>query len=145
MEGLANNPAFQTYSACVAVLALKMLASAVYTVIQRERASGYINPEDARFFGKNASAEPTEHPSVARALRIQRNDIENIPIFFAIGLVYVLGGASASGAAIYCWTYTLARIGHTFAYAMELQPWRAILFGIGMLAQIGMAVQVLFL
>lgn len=144
MTELANNPAFQTYATCVAVLALKMLASAVYTGTQRRRSAGYINAEDARTFGGGATAAPEEHPAVARALRIQRNDGENIPIFFALGLVYVLSGASASGAAMYFWTYTLARIGHTFAYALELQPWRAVLFGVGTFALIGMAVQIIF-
>jgi uncharacterized MAPEG superfamily protein len=90
------------------------------------------------------AAAAGEHPAVARALRIQRNDCENIPIFFALGLVYVLTEASPTGAAIYCWTYTLARVGHTVAYAMQLQPWRAALFGVGVLAQIGMALQILF-
>lgn len=144
MTELANDPAFQTYATCVAVLALKMIVSAMYTGAQRRRSSGYVNPEDARTFGGGATAAPEEQPAVARALRIQRNDGENIPIFFALGLVYVLSGASASGAAMYCWTYTLARIGHTFAYALELQPWRALLFGVGTLSLIGMAVQIIF-
>lgn len=144
MTELANDPAFRTYAICVAVLALKMLGAAMYTGVQRQRTAGYINPEDARVFGGGAAAAPAEHPNVARALRIQRNDGENIPIFFALALVYVLTEASPSGAAIYCWTYTLARVGHTFAYALELQPWRALLFGIGLLVEVGMAVQVIF-
>ena len=142
MNELLANPAFQTYSICVALLSVKMLASAVFTGVQRQRSSGYVNPEDARVFGNDAEAAAVEHPKVAHALRIQRNDSENIPIFFALGLVFVLSGVSASSAAIYCWTYTIARIAHTFAYALHLQPLRAILFGIGGLAQIGMAVQI---
>ena len=144
MGEIANLPGFQSYAVCVGILSLKMLYSAVYTGIQRQRNVGYINPEDARVFGSGATAEPVEHANVAHALRIQRNDCENIPIFFAIGLVYVLGGATATGAAIYCWTYTLARIGHTIAYSLRLQPWRALLFGVGVFAQIGMAFQVIF-
>jgi uncharacterized MAPEG superfamily protein len=144
MNEIANLPGFQSYAVCVGILTVKMLFSAVYTGIQRQRNVGYVNPEDARVFGADATAAPVEHPNVARPLRIQRNDVENIPIFFAIGLVYVLSGASASGAAIYCWTYTLARLGHTVAYTLELQPWRAILFFAGLLAQLGMAFQVIF-
>ncbi len=144
MNDLMTNPAFQTYSVCVAVLALKMIGAAVFTGIQRQRSVGYVNPEDARVFGRGADAEPLEKPAVALGLRIQRNDCENIPIFFALGLVYVLSGASATGAAYYCWTYTITRVLHSFAYAFGLQPWRALLFGVGTLSLIGMAVQIIF-
>lgn len=144
MTDLLDIPGFRTYAICVGVLAFKMLWSAVYTGMQRQKSQGYANPEDGRVFGGGVAATPTEHPAVAHALRIQRNDSENIPIFFALGLVYVLSGATATGAAIYCWTYTLARIGHTVAYTLQLQPWRALLFVVGLLAQVGMAFQVIF-
>jgi uncharacterized membrane protein YecN with MAPEG domain len=82
---------------------------------QRQKHQGYINPEDASFFGKSgAAAAGGEAPAVAHALRIQRNDLESIPLFFTIGLLYVLTGASAFGAAVYCWTFTIARVAHTF-------------------------------
>ncbi len=144
MGAMSEVPGFDSYAVCVGILAIKMLLSAVYTGVQRQRSAGYINAEDARVFGQGATAAASEHPAVAHALRIQRNDCENIPIFFALGLVYVLSGASASAAAIYCWTYTLARVGHTIAYALQLQPWRALLFGVGTFALLGMAVQVIF-
>jgi len=144
MTNLLDVPGFASYATCVGVLALKMLWSAVYTGIQRQKNQGYVNPEDARVFGGGTSPVPSEHPAVAHALRIQRNDSENVPIFFALGLVYVLAGASATGAAIYCWTYTISRVAHTVAYTFQLQPWRALCFGIGLFAEVGMAVQVIF-
>jgi uncharacterized MAPEG superfamily protein len=84
-----------------------------------------------------------DSPAVARALRIQRNDLENIPLFFAIGLAYVLTGASPIGALVLCWTFTLARIAHTIAYTWNLQPWRAIFYGIGSFALLGMIVHII--
>ena len=138
------HPAFRTYALCAAVLGLKMLFSAIYTGVQRQRHQGYINAEDARTFGQSdARAGAEEAPAVAHALRIQRNDLENIPLFFAIGLVYVLAGASPIGAFAYCWTFTLARIAHTIAYTWNLQPWRAIFYGIGTLALLGMIVHII--
>jgi glutathione S-transferase len=80
---------------------------------------------------------------VAHALRIQRNDGENIPLFFAIGLVYVLSGASAFGAAVYSWTFTISRLLHWVAYLNHVQPWRAICYFAGYLSILGMAVQIL--
>jgi uncharacterized MAPEG superfamily protein len=144
MDTLMANPAFRTYAVCTALLALKMLFSAVYTGTRRQRHQGYINPEDARTFGPpGATAHQLEPPEVAHALRIQRNDLENIPAFFAVGLVYVLAGASARGAAVYFWTFTLARILHTVFYMRHLQPWRAISYGVGALCMLGMIAQIL--
>ena len=82
------NPAFRTYALCAAILALKMLFSAFYTGVQRSRHQAFANAEDAKTFGRpGATASTDEVPEVAHALRIQRNDGENIPIFFAIGSV----------------------------------------------------------
>ena len=75
---------------------------------------------------------------------MQRNDGENIPLFWAVGLVFVLGGASASGAWWYCWTFTIARLLHWVAYLNHLQPWRAIFYGIGYAAILGMSLQIIF-
>jgi uncharacterized MAPEG superfamily protein len=142
METLMSNPAFRHYAICSAILAIKMLLSGNYTTLQRMQHKGYVNEEDAKAFGGDASQ--MEHPAVAHALRIQRNDLENIPLFFAIGLIYVLSGASALGAAAYSWTFTVARVAHTIVYTYHLQPWRAICYGIGYLAILGMAVQIIF-
>ena len=143
METLAWNSAMQTYAVCSGLLVLKMLGSAIYTAVQRARVSGYINQEDTRFGGEGAMAAAIEKPEVAHALRIQRNDLENIPAFWMIGLLYVLSGASAFGTAIYCWTFALARIAHTLVYIRHLQPVRAILWLIGVACIVGMGVQVI--
>jgi prostaglandin-E synthase 1 len=138
------HPAFRTYALCAAILGLKMLFSAIYTGVQRQRNQGYINAEDARAFGRSGARAGTEEsPAVAHALRIQRNDLENIPLFFAIGLAYVLAGASPIGAVVCCWAFTLARIAHTVAYTWNVQPWRAIFYGIGTLAILAMIVQII--
>jgi uncharacterized membrane protein YecN with MAPEG domain len=145
MEILLANPAFRTYAFCTAILAFKMLYSAVYTGTRRSQHQGYVNPEDAAVFGPaGVTAADHEAPAVAHALRIQRNDIENIPIFFAVGLVYVLTGASPFGAKFFCWTYTLARIAHTYFYTNQMQPGRAISFVVGSAALVLMALRVLW-
>lgn len=144
MSPLESNEAFQAYAVCAAVLVLKMIASALYTGYVRSRVKGYVNPEDAQFGGPGVAAAPQEHPDVARALRIQRNDLENIPAFWVIGLLYVLSGGSAFGAAVYGWIFTLARIAHTVAYARGMQPARALLFGVGALVNVGLAVNVIW-
>ena len=144
MESFSSNPAFATYATCVSILGVKMMFSAFYTGTRRQASQGYINPEDATAFGKaGATAADREAPAVAHGLRIQRNDLENIPLFFAVGLVFVLSGASAFSAAAYFWTFTAARIAHTFFYMNHLQPFRALSFLVGAAATLGMIVRIL--
>ena len=138
------HPSFRTYALCAAILGLKMLFSAIYTGVQRQRHQGYINAEDANTFGRSGTRAGTEEaPAVAHALRIQRNDLENIPLFFAIGLTYVLTGSSPIATRVLCWTFTIARIAHTIAYMRNLQPWRAIFYGIGTIALLAMIVHII--
>ena len=142
MGPLDNEYPFRTFALCTALLVLKMLLSSFYTARQRFVTRSFTNPEDARA----NKLEPSTHdsPAVARALRIQRNDLESIPLFFALGLVYVLGtNPSSRGAAIYLWTFTLSRFLHTAVYMVELQPFRTIFWLVGTLTLIGMAVQVI--
>lgn len=142
MNDLLADPAFRTYAVCSAILAIKMLLTGNYTTLQRMRNKAFVNPEDASSFGGTPSEQ--EHPAVAHALRIQRNDLENVPLFWAIGLVFVLSGASATAAWWYCWTFTIARLVHWVAYLNHLQPWRALMYFVGYLAILGMAVQIIF-
>jgi len=144
MELLFRSDAFQTYAMCSAILALKMWGSAVYTALQRRGSSGFVNAEDAKLLAPDAAASEVEKPEVAHALRIQRNDLENIPLFWIVGMLYVFTGATALGAAAYCWTFTIARVLHTVVYVRQMQPARALMWLIGSLAVIGMAVQVIW-
>ncbi len=146
MDGFIGNPAFGSYALCSAILGLKMLFSAIYTGTQRQKHAGFINSEDARVFGPTgAAAAAQETSAVAHALRIQRNDLESIPLFFTIALIYVLLGATPFGARVYCWTFTIARVVHTYCYTNHLQPWRAISFIVGALAIVGMIVQIIWI
>ena len=143
METLIDNPAFHTYAVCASILTFKMILSGFYTAAMRRSSTGYANAEDALAFGGTATGAPgVDTPQVAHALRIQRNDGENILPFFAIGLLYVISGASAFAASVYFWTYTAARVSHTAVYLLHLQPWRAICFFVGVLCMLGMMVQI---
>lgn len=144
MEELSMNPTFRTYAVCCAIVALKVLLSAIYTGVQRQRSQGYANAEDARVFGEaTASVAAGDSPEVAHGLRIQRNDAENVPTFYALGLVYVLSNPSPFWAFWLLWTYTGSRVLHTVMYVNHLQPWRAICFVVGVSCQVAMALSIL--
>lgn len=141
MANIVDSVAFQVYAACTAILVLKMFAVAIATGVVRNRTKATTNPEDAPMIGWAVRAE--EPPEVQRVHRLHRNDMENIPAFFAIGLIYVLMGASAFAAQAYFITFTAARILHTITYLAHLQPWRTITFAVGFLSMLGITIQVL--
>jgi uncharacterized MAPEG superfamily protein len=134
---------FRIYALCCAVLGIKMLASAVYTAMIRRRAGSNIGPENATVFGSHsASVQVDAAPTVDRAIRVQRNDTETIPLFFAVGLLYVFTGASAWGVGLLCGGFTIVRIAHTIAYIMDLRTARAVSFAAGALCTLLMILRI---
>jgi prostaglandin-E synthase 1 len=130
---------FKYYALCSAILALNLLVLAGMTGAARGRTKSFSNPEDAK---GDAKPDAADHPDVARVVRTHRNAVENIPMFFAIGLIYVLIGASATGAKAYFITFTAARVLHSVMQLKGLQPWRTIFYAIGSLCIVGMIVQI---
>jgi uncharacterized MAPEG superfamily protein len=84
-----------------------------------------------------------EAPEVARIKRLHLNDLENIPIFLVLGLLFVIMGGSQEGAQAYFYTFVIARILHTVVYLAGLQPWRTLTWAVQVLVMIGLAVQIL--
>jgi prostaglandin-E synthase 1 len=122
-------PGFRLYALCVLVLFLKMFAMTLYTSRTRSRLKVALNAEDAARFGAQLVA--TEHPEVERVLRAHRNDVENIPLFFTLGLIAVLAGVPVLGLRICFIAFTAARVAHSLVYIKALQPWRSVSFAIG--------------
>lgn len=139
-ELLVALPGFRLYSMCVVVLALKMFVLALLTGRARARLKTVAIPEDAAM--GDAQWLPAEHPAVERIMRAHRNDAENIPAFFAIGLVAVLAGAPPLGLSICCIVFTAARLAHTILFLKAIQPWRSISFGVGTLAALALLVMI---
>jgi glutathione S-transferase len=141
MQELAHNPAFLTYALTSTILGLHLLALALWTGSVRVMRRTWVNPEDARL-NKGAEAE-VDHADVQRVKRAHMNALENAIPFFVVGLLYVLTGASAMGAMIYFYTFLGARLLHSVFYLWGRQPFRTMMFGIGVLAIIGMGFQVI--
>jgi prostaglandin-E synthase 1 len=137
---LMSLEAFRYYALCSSILALNLIVLAGMVGAVRTRTKSFVNPEDAK--DKTKPLEAAEHPDVARINRAHRNALENIPIFWAIAVIYVLSGASATGAKAYFITFTVARLVHSIVYIKGLQPWRSVSFGIGSLCLAGMIVQI---
>jgi glutathione S-transferase len=135
------SPAFRLYAIASTVLALHLLVLAFWTGTVRTLRKQYVNPEDVKL-NKGESAE-ADHPDVARAKRAHMNALENAVPFFVIGALYALG-ASRMGALIYFGVFVAARLLHSVFYLRGIQPWRSMMFGIGLLDLLGMGVHVLW-
>src|ERR1700688_3179188 len=128
----------QIYALTAIVLSLKMSAVSIAQGRARVAAGIFVNPEDARTF--QASAGPSDAPSVQRASRAWLNDLENIPIFLILCGIYVAAGLSTTAFLIYCLVFTVARIAHTIFYLNSIQPMRTIAYTIG--AAVSMALMI---
>ncbi|EKT4542224.1 MAPEG family protein [Pseudomonas sp. NBRC 111118] len=127
--------ALQAYALCVVVLFLKMFLVSCYQGYHRLRFVAFTNPEDAAVFRRIAQA--AERPQVIRAAKVWANDLENIPMFFALGGLAV---ALEAATLLVLWlsvVFTVARVLHTLAYLRGLQPWRTLFYGIGVICLLG--------
>ncbi len=138
---LSADPQFKLYAICCVILSLQMLILAGMTAARRSKVKNFLNPEDVKVSFKGATqVEGAEHPEVARIQRAHRNLNESLPLFFALGLVSVLAGASPMGVKICLVTFTAARVLHSIVYLNSLQPWRTISYALGSFALVGLMV-----
>ncbi len=133
---------YQFYALTTVILFFKMFAISIVQGIGRINAKQFVTAEDARFFA-HAPPAPDETPIVKRAAMAWRNDLENIPIFLFLGLIYVTLGCWPEGAYIYFTIFIIARILHTVAYLNGMQPWRTIFFTFGMFVCVALSIQIL--
>ncbi|HEY6599084.1 MAG TPA: MAPEG family protein, partial [Pseudomonadales bacterium] len=78
-----------------------------------------------------------------RAKRAHLNDVENIPGFLVLALIFTLVGCSSTEGWAYFGVYFVARALHTIFYLKSVQPWRTAAFVVGQLTQLGIIVQLL--
>ncbi len=126
------------YSLSVVLLFLKMFSLSAYQGFYRLSRGIFTNPEDAQCYSKLPKQEE-ELPQVVRGAKAWQNDLENIPIFFGLGIAYVLIGASPQAASWLFSIFTIARFFHTLTYLLGLQPWRTIAYAVGILCLMGMS------
>lgn len=142
MPFFTSLPAFQPLVLFTILLILKMGAVAVVTANERRKARIVVNPEDTGV-NPGSHVEGAEAPNTLRAKRAHLNDVENIPVFLVLALIFTLAGCSATAGWAYFGVYFLARTLHTIFYLKAVQPWRTAMFFVGQLTQLGIMVQLL--
>lgn len=143
-----DNPVFVTYMIAAAIMILKIMGQGWITVYRMLKSvSGLASPEDLRpgLINRNPRPEQLElNDYVDRSRRMHRNDLENIPAFLAVGLLFVAAAPSILLANILMYTFVGARLLHTLAYATKRShEVRATLYTIGSVVVIFMALYVL--
>lgn len=128
MHELMQDPVVRLYTLSAGTLVLLMLITAGATGTLRLFRKAYLAPEDASFMG---ATELGEDPLITRLERIQRNSVENIPLFLVTGFIYALTGPSYTAAAWIFGLVTGARIAYNVVYLAGWQPWRSIIFEVG--------------
>jgi uncharacterized MAPEG superfamily protein len=138
---MLGTPAMQLYALFSTVVAVHLLLLASWTGAVRFKHKSYVNPEDAKL-NKGEQVE-VDHPDVLRVKRAHQNAIENAIPFFAVGFLYAAVAPSKNAALIYFATFTTARVLHSLFYLFGRQPFRSLMFAVGALATLGMAVHVI--
>lgn len=105
--------------------------------MQLEPLPTFKNPEDAKLVGRSSSAE--ELPQVIRGQQAWLNDLENIPLFFALGALSVMLDTPAGPTVWLFCLFTAARVTHTLTYLARWQPWRTIAYAVGVGCLVGLA------
>ncbi len=143
-----EDPLFRTYAIASSIMIIKMASQSWITVFRMTKVKGgFRSPEDAKRspFNPNPSADqlaPNEY--VERSRRMHLNDCENIPLFLAVGLLFVLAGPPLWVAQVALYGYVVTRLLHFLAYlTAQLHDVRAAMWTPGSLAILGMSGYVL--
>ncbi|KAK4301683.1 hypothetical protein Pmani_026187 [Petrolisthes manimaculis] len=110
-----DNPAFTDYAFYAGVLAAKVMAMGFITGYYRMTKKAFVNPEDAKNLGGKDFKVQVD-ADVERVRRAHQNDLENITVFWILGLLFLLTNPSPATARLIFRIYTGSRIGYTILY-----------------------------
>jgi uncharacterized MAPEG superfamily protein len=134
-------PALPAFAFALVALFLKTTMTSLLQVAARFRTRSFSAPEDAKWAGVPLAS--VEANLVQRCSSVWRNDMENLPLFLALALSYVLLGAPLATASMLFGIYVTLRYLHTAVYLRGLQPWRAIFYLGGIAICCVIAVQII--
>uniref|UniRef100_A0A1E1WS69 Microsomal glutathione S-transferase 1 n=1 Tax=Pectinophora gossypiella TaxID=13191 RepID=A0A1E1WS69_PECGO len=124
-----SDPVWKSFMVHSSVLAVKVLVMAPLTARYRYKKKVFANPEDIALGGGKGTLK-YDDPDVERVRRAHLNDLENIPVFWVLGALYLTTDPSPNLAVWLFRTFTVGRILHTIVMAVRpvRQPARAIAY-----------------
>jgi uncharacterized MAPEG superfamily protein len=143
-----ENPVFKAYLIAASIMVVKVMGQGWMTVYRMLRTNaGWASPEDLRKGLINRAPDPSQlelNDYVDRSRRMHRNDLENIPAFWAAGLLFVTVNPALWLAQLLFFGFVAARAAHFLAYATkQSHEMRATFYTIGSLIVIYMAAHTL--
>ena len=143
-----ENPVFVTWIIATALTVLKVMGQGWMTVYRMMKVGGgYAAPEDLRPGLINKAPDPKQlevNDYVDRSRRMHRNDLENIPAFWAAGLIFVAVAPPLWLAQGLMYGFVAARAAHALAYGTaQSHEVRATFYTLGSLIVMAMAVYAL--
>ena len=143
-----ENPVFVTWIIATALTVLKVMGQGWMTVYRMMKVGGgYAAPEDLRPGLINKAPDPKQlevNDYVDRSRRMHRNDLQNIPAFWAAGLAFVAVAPPLWLAQVLMYGFVAARACHALAYATaQSHEMRATFYSVGSLIVMAMAGYVL--
>lgn len=144
-----ENPVFEVYVIAAAIMVLKIMLQGWMTVYRMLKIDGgYASPEDLQkgLINKEPNPEQLEvNDYVDRSRRMHRNDLENIPAFLVVGLLFVAVDPALWTAQSLMYGFVLVRFTHFAVYATkQTHEIRATFYTIGSLIVVYMAVHILW-
>ena len=140
---MPKDPVFVAFALTVVVNSLNILVLWNLSGGHRGKTKTTPNPEDARTVVKGATVAAEDPESVARVLRAHRNTTDNTLPFLMLALVFLQTRPDPLEVQILLGTFTAARILYTICYLGQIQPWRTISYGIGLLATVALVIEIL--
>lgn len=144
-----ENPIFCTYAIAASIMVLKIMGQGWMTVYRMVKSdSGLASPEDLQvgMINKNPRPEQLEvNDYVDRSRRMHRNDLENIPAFLAIGLIFVVLSPPLLATQVLMYGFVVTRLIHSVVYATkQSHEMRATFYTIGSVIVMVMALWILW-
>ena len=144
-----DNPVFRYYGVAAALMIVKMMSQGWITVFRMTKVNGgFRYPEDAQQSLSNphpsaGQLQPQEY--VERSRRMHGNDVENVPLFLAAGMLYVCTAPSGAIALGMFASFALSRFAHFYVVlTARSHDLRAALWTVGSVIIYAMAGAVLW-
>lgn len=124
---------------CFAVLAnaLKLIGLAQLTGMWRVTSGSFAAREDYDLMKAAYGPAPDVAlldsygtPFLRRLGNIHRNEMESLPLFFALSYAYILSEPPLGEACVLLLMFTLARLAHNILYALQSSPMRSVAWGV---------------
>lgn len=143
-----KDPVLQTYVIAASLMCLKLMLQAWVTVYRMIKVNGgFLHPEDIKKTPLNPHPSPDQlkpNPDVERSRSMQRNDMENIPVFLVSGFLFTLTQPALWVTQMLMYGYVISRMLHAYALGTaKTHDLRAVFFSIGSVIVIAMSLYTL--